>query len=123
MNNLTDTRQWLVRTLCQASVITTAAVVLNFGTAAAAGTTRPHVTLTIHVYNYAEVSPKTLIQAEKVTEGIFRKVGVEIRWLGYPLNSANKQKNSSDRIWFHSSDIQLNILPVPCRRASAGRGI
>ena len=111
MHNLTDTRQWLVSTLCQASVIGTAAVVLSFGSAAAAGSTRSHVTLTIHVYNYAEVSPQTLIQAEKVTARIFRKVGVEIRWLGSPLNSANKQKNSSDRIWFHSSDIQLNILP------------
>ena len=111
MNHVTHGRSRLVTTLCQASVITTAAVVLSFVSAAAAGSTRSHVTLTIHVYNYAEVSPQTLIQAEKVTARIFRKVGVEIRWLGSPLNSANKQKNSSDRIWFHSSDIQLNILP------------
>jgi hypothetical protein len=111
MNHLTDSRRWVVANLCQTSVITTAAVVLNFGSAAVAKGTRPHLNLTIHVYNYAQVPSQTLIQAENVAEGIFRKLGVEIRWLGSPLDSANNQAKSSDRKSFHSSDIQLNILP------------
>src|SRR5260370_39458298 len=88
MNNLTDGRHCFVSALCQASVITTAAAVLNFGSAAVARDTRPHVNLTIHVYNYAEVPSQTLIQAENVAARIFRKAGVEIRWLGSPLDSA-----------------------------------
>jgi predicted Zn-dependent protease len=111
MNNLADTRQWLVSTVCQAAVITTATVVLNMGSATVAKGTQPHLTLTVRVYNYAGVDPKTLMQAEKVTEAIFRKVGVEMRWVSSPLNSATKHENSSERIWFHSSDVQINILP------------
>ena len=38
-------------------------------------------TITMHVYNYADVSPKTLIEAEKIAAGVFRKAGVETRWL------------------------------------------
>src|SRR5439155_10529649 len=99
MNNLTDGRRCFVSALCQASVITTAAVVLNFGSAAIARDTRPHLTLTIHVYNYAEVPSQALIQAENVAAGIFRKTGVEIRWLGSHLDSVNNQEKSSDRKW------------------------
>jgi predicted Zn-dependent protease len=113
MNHVTHNTARLVTTICEASVITTAAVVLNLASAAVARETRPHLTITIHVYNYAEVPSQTLIQAEQITEAIFRKTAVEIQWLGSPLDSANKQENSSDRKSFHSSDIQLNILPRP----------
>jgi len=37
--------------------------------------------ITIHVHNYAEVDRKTLTEAETVTTEIFRKVGVEARWI------------------------------------------
>ena len=38
-------------------------------------------TITLHVYNYAEVDHNTLMGAEKVAAVIFRKAGVESRWV------------------------------------------
>jgi hypothetical protein len=37
--------------------------------------------ITIHVHNYAEVDRKTLTEAETVATEIFRKAGVETRWI------------------------------------------
>ena len=37
--------------------------------------------VTIHVHNYAQVDRKTLIEAETVGNTIFRKVGVDVRWI------------------------------------------
>jgi len=65
-------------------------------------------TITIHVYNYADVSPKTLIEAEKIAAGVFRQAGVETRW----LNRHGKTKESSaEPERFHSNDIVLHMLP------------
>lgn len=66
--------------------------------------------ITIHVYNYAEVSPKTLIEAEKIAAGVFRKAGVETRWLGRNPNSDKKQEDSAEPDPFHSTDIVLHVL-------------
>jgi hypothetical protein len=37
--------------------------------------------ITVHVHNYAEVDRKTLTEAETVATEIFRKAGVETRWI------------------------------------------
>jgi hypothetical protein len=66
--------------------------------------------ITIHVYNYAKVSPKMLIKVEKVTAGIFRKAGVETRWLNQNPASENKQENSADPKPLYPN-VQLGILP------------
>jgi len=71
------------------------------------------LTITIHVYDYAEVSPKTLMRAEKVAAGIFRKAGVETRWINQHVNSEDKQENSNNQELFRASDILLNILTRP----------
>jgi hypothetical protein len=68
------------------------------------------LTITIHVYNYAEGSPKALMRAEQLAAGIFRKAGVETRWLNQQLSSDHKQENPSDRVSFHAPDILLNSL-------------
>src|SRR5437764_1173815 len=65
-------------------------------------------TITMHVYNYADVSPKTLIEAEKIVAGVFRKTGVETRWLG---RHAKKKESSAEPERFHSNDIVLHLLP------------
>src|SRR5713101_7323695 len=79
------------------------------GAASDSGEANP--TITIHVYNYAEVSPKTLLETEKVATGIFRKAGVKSRWFDAHLSSEKKQENSADPTAFHSSDMALHILP------------
>ena len=64
--------------------------------------------ITIHVCNYADVSPKTLIEAEKIAAGVFRQAGVETRW----LNRHGKTKESSaEPERFHSNDFVLHMLP------------
>ena len=68
------------------------------------------LTITIHIYNYAEVPPKTLMKAEKVATRIFRKAGVETRWLNQNPHSENKEENSADPRLLYP-DIQLSILP------------
>ena len=65
-------------------------------------------TITIHVYNYADVSPKTLIEAEKIVAGVFRKAGVETRWLD---RHGKKKESSVEPERFHSNDIVLHLLP------------
>src|SRR5438132_9739406 len=68
------------------------------------------LTITIHVYDYAKVSPKALVKAERVAAGIFRKADVEIRWIDQHVNSEDKQENSNNQESFRASDILLNIL-------------
>src|SRR6266567_8919705 len=65
-------------------------------------------TIAIHVYNYAEVSPKTLIEAEKIAAGVFRKAGVETRWLD---RYGKKKEFSPEPARFQSNHIVLHLLP------------
>jgi len=67
---------------------------------------------TIHVHNYAEVDHKTLLEAEKIAAGIYRKVGVETRWSDAPIApKLISQENLADRSWLDLTDIDLHILP------------
>ena len=77
----------------------------------AAGSTDTGLTVTIHVYNSAEVDHKTLKEAEKVATEIFRKVGAESRWVDVALTSENKQENSANQGSFNLSHIRLDIYP------------
>lgn len=74
----------------------------------AAGSADTSLTVTIHVYNYAEVDQKTLMEAEKVATGIFRKTGVETRWIDA---SDSKQQDWNDERSSDLTHIALNILP------------
>ena len=69
------------------------------------------LTVTIHVHNYAEIDHKTLLEAEKITAGIYRKVGVETRWTPAPLAPKINQENSTDLSSRDLNDIDLNIFP------------
>lgn len=64
--------------------------------------------ITMHIHNYAGVSPKTLLEAEKVTAGIFRKAGVEIRWCNRHVKENNKISPEPEP--FYASHITLHIL-------------
>jgi hypothetical protein len=69
------------------------------------------VTITIHVYNYAQVSPETLMEAEKIAARVFRKAGEEIRLRDERPNSQKQKEDSVGRELLYSSDITLCILP------------
>jgi hypothetical protein len=82
------------------------------GYSASAGLLQTNPTVTIHVHNYAKVPPKTLTEAEKVAAGIFRKAGVETRWLNEHPESENKMESSADPKLLYPN-IQLSILSRP----------
>lgn len=69
------------------------------------------LTVTIHVYNFAEVDHKTLIEAENVATGIFRKAGLETRWINPAVSSEHGEEKSTAERTLNLSHIQLNILP------------
>ena len=68
-------------------------------------------TITIHVRNYAEVTPQILTEAEKVATEIYRKAGVETRWADIPLTAEIGRLNSAGHQTFTLADIQLSIFP------------
>lgn len=78
---------------------------------AAAGSQDTSLTLTIHVCNFAQVDGRTLRDAEKVTSEIFRKAGVETRWVDSASASENKQSHLAAYGSYNLSDIQLDIVP------------
>jgi len=81
------------------------------GQSAAASTPEGTLVFTIHVNNGAEVDHMTLIQAERAATGIFKKAGVDSRWVDAALTPEDKRANSSDKGSFPLSHIQLTILP------------
>jgi len=70
------------------------------------------LTITIHVFDYAEGDHKTLMEAEKIAAGIFRKARVETRWT-YAAPAAPKinQENSTGQSLLDLPDIDVNIVP------------
>jgi hypothetical protein len=77
---------------------------------ATASPLKPSLTLTIHIYNYADVAPQTLIEAERVAAGIFQRAKVNVRWVNAPATSGNNQENTTDRGPFDLSHIWIKIL-------------
>jgi hypothetical protein len=75
-----------------------------------ASTANGSLTMTIHTYNYAEVDHKTLKEAEEVATGIFRKVGVESRWVDTVVTSETKLEKPAGEGRFSLSHIQLIFL-------------
>lgn len=83
----------------------------SLGHAAPVAPSETSPAITIHVHNYARVTPKTLAEAEEVTTGIFREAGLEIRWADSVLNAEDDVEPFADHLTYSSADIQLNILP------------
>jgi len=77
------------------------------------GTPKPGLTLTIHIYNYAEVAPQTVIEAERVAAGIFQRAKVNVRWVNVAVTSGNNQENTTDQGPFGLSHIWIKILSGP----------
>jgi hypothetical protein len=78
---------------------------------AAAGSPETSLTVTIHAYNFAQVDGRTLREAEEVATEIFRKAGVESRWVDSASTSENMQGHPAAHGSNNLSHIQLDILP------------
>ena len=88
------------------------------GTTVMAGPSEQGFRITLHVYNYAHVTEKMWLEAEKQATAIFRKVGVEPVWHRVPLPPENR--TSVNRVQppsFNLSPLDLRIYIVPRSRA------
>jgi hypothetical protein len=64
---------------------------------------------TIHVYNYAEVDPRTLMEAEQVTTKVFRKAGVESHWV-IASNTDSRHEKVAAPSFTGLTHLHVNIL-------------
>jgi hypothetical protein len=55
------------------------------------GRADPSLQITVWIYNYAQVSPWTLIRAERVATKIFGQAGIETVWLNHALSKVPQQ--------------------------------
>ena len=77
---------------------------------AAAESPQTDVRLTVHVCNYADVDSKTLASAERGAKEIFRKAGVQSRWIDAHDRAQKQSDNSTDVGLIGLSQIWLDIL-------------
>ena len=78
--------------------------------------------VTVRVYNFAQISPKVLVEAEREATRIFRKVGVETLWLDCPLTLADCQTYPACRQASGPNDFVLRILPKAMAERLSFRG-
>jgi hypothetical protein len=103
-------KTWLRWQLTMALIM---AAITGVVESAIAGTPKTSSTLTIHIYNYAEVAPQILIEAERVAAGIFQKAKVNVRWVNAPVKPANNPENTTDQGPFDLSHIWIKVLSGP----------
>jgi len=68
-----------------------------------------NLSITVYVFNYAELSPKTLQHAEAVAAHIFREVGIETAWLDCSPFPPQAQQLPSCPSTLHPTEFALRI--------------
>ncbi len=68
-------------------------------------------TITVYVYNLAQVSRKSLAVAEAEASRIFLKAGVRTKWVDCPLSSAEKARFPDCRLESGRNHLVLKIFP------------
>ena len=71
----------------------------------------PEVTLTVRVYNYAQVSAGTLATAKEVSRRIFREAGVELRLIDCTWREEERASRPACGESIGSFSFDLRILP------------
>jgi hypothetical protein len=66
--------------------------------------------ITIHIYDYAEVDRQTPTEAERTAASVFRKAGVESRWMDSTEAAWAAPWNPVTQRSFDPSDIQVDIV-------------
>ena len=85
---------------------------VSLAASAQAGQAEPPTTLTLHVYNRAQVPGRALAQPARDVERIFRQMGVEALWLDSPGPSGKKQVNPPAPRRADSSGLQVRLYLV-----------
>jgi hypothetical protein len=73
-------------------------------------TTTPKQRITIHLYNYAKVSAKTLTKAKERTNQLFLYAGLETVWVDHPVLIDNPGTGSSSTDSWGRADFVLRLL-------------
>jgi hypothetical protein len=68
------------------------------------------LTISLCVYNLAQIPLETLDLAEKEVSRIFQRAGVEVVWLDYPLSEGQFMNNPTCQPPFGTTDFRLRIL-------------
>ncbi len=81
------------------------------------GRAEPSLKITVRVYDYAQVRPRTLVGAKREAGKILRKAGVEVVWLD--CYGATVEENPACRQSLGPSDLVLRIVrPTGAARAA-----
>lgn len=80
------------------------------GWAAPPGLLKTNPAITIRVYDYAEVDRQILREAERTAASVFRKAGVESRWVDSAEAARSAPWNPATKGSFNPSDILLDII-------------
>jgi len=71
----------------------------------------PNPKVTVLVYNYAEISSKTLAQTEREAARIFQKSGIDSEWVDCPLTADESGKFPACPFQPRQADLILRIVP------------
>jgi hypothetical protein len=71
----------------------------------------PSLTITVWIYNHAEVPGSTLAKAQHVAGRIFRETGTEVKWLHCQRSAAEPPAHHGCNKPFGFADIALRIVP------------
>ncbi|HET9320086.1 MAG TPA: hypothetical protein VFO27_09925 [Bryobacteraceae bacterium] len=78
-----------MKRLTESWLLTSLVVVLS------AQSSETELNITVHVYNYASVSPDTLAGAEQETARIYQQAGLSIEWLNCPRTAEELAQNTT----------------------------
>jgi hypothetical protein len=94
-------------------VLETAGALLAQTPCSEAGSAMPIIT--IHIYNYAQVSRRRLTEAERATSRVLKAAGMATEWVTCPVSEKDQEVDLDCERRLLSSELVLNILPHPSK--------
>jgi hypothetical protein len=115
--------------VCRGFLVSFAVCVLAVGASmaqtparrAAGGGDKPKAVITVRVYDYAHLDPKTLRDAEAEAGQIFRQGGIQTNWMDCPPGRGSAPYLHVCKWEVDSGDLILNILPQSMARRLKSR--
>lgn len=74
-------------------------------------TTDPDPSVTVWVYNYAQVPKRNLAEGKRVTTGVFERVGTTLEWVDCPISGAEVKSHPVCQERMRPQELALVILP------------
>jgi hypothetical protein len=83
----------------------------GFARESAESNTVDNLTIALHIYDYAQVEPQELAQAQEEASRVLARVGIEANWLNCPVPGRESQSNEACRSTAGARELVLRILP------------